>query len=176
VFLLFALASDAVYASTFLGVVLGRESQQTFLERVAPDYRTVEFINTDLQGRASADAIVMVFFRHLYYLRVPFVDGAPEYSWLMNPVRDDDKNRLLEHLHEMKVGWVVKSPDFPAALRTAFDGLEADGDLIPEASADVDDLVGTGRIYGAHQKVHVVILRVRDHMISVSQTPTNRER
>jgi hypothetical protein len=161
-FLIFALASDAVYASSFLGVVLGKEDERTFLERMAPDYRTVEFINSELKDQASADAVVMVFFRHLYYLRVPFADGAPEYSWSMNPVQYSDKNRLLEHLHEMKVRWVVKSPDFPAALKTAFDGLEADGDLVPEASADIDALVGTGRIYGEHQKVHVVILRVRN--------------
>jgi hypothetical protein len=161
-FLIFALASDAVYASSFLGVVLRKENKQTFLERMAPDYQTVEFINSKLKDRASTDATVMVFFRHLYYLQVPFVDGAPEYSWLMNPAQYSDKNRLLAHLHEMKVGWVVKSPDFPAALKTAFEGLEADGDLVPEASADVDSLVGTGRIYGGHEKVHVVIMRVQN--------------
>ena len=102
----------------------------------------------------------MVFFRHLYYIRVPFVDGSPEYSWLMDPALHNDKDKLLAHLRKMNVCWVVKAPDYPAALEPAFSRLEADGDLVPVASTDVDNLTGTGRIYGQRQKIHVALLSV----------------
>ena len=121
-FLLFAGASDAMYARDFLPVVLGTEREQAFLERTAPDYQTVEFINRTLQpeARGMNDGKVMVFFRHLYYIRVPFVDGSPEYSWLMDPALYNDKDKLLAHLRKMNVRWVVKAPDYPAALEPAF--------------------------------------------------------
>ena len=38
-----------MYARDFLPVVLGTESEQAFLERTAPDYQAVEFINRTLQ-------------------------------------------------------------------------------------------------------------------------------
>jgi hypothetical protein len=90
VFLVFAGFSDVVYARDFLPAVLGIQSEDAFLERMAPDYHTVEFINQTLsrQPGTAGSGSVMVFFRHLYYLhylRVPFVDGSPEYSWLMDP-------------------------------------------------------------------------------------------
>ncbi len=102
-----------------------------------------------------------MFFRHLHYIRVPFVDGSPEYSWLMNPALCNDKDKLLAHLHEFNVRWVVKTPDYPEALGPEFSNLEADGGLIPVASTEVENLTGTGRIYGQRQKVHVVLLSVR---------------
>ena len=43
-----------------------------------------------------------------------------------------------------------------------FDRLEADGDLFPVASTDVENLIGTGRIYGQRQKIHVALLSVRE--------------
>ena len=163
-FLLFAGASDAMYARDFLPVVLGTESEQAFLGRTAPDYQTVEFINRTLQpeARGMNDGKVMVFFRHLYYIRVPFVDGSPEYSWLMDPALYNDKDKLLAHLRKMNVRWVVKAPDYPAALEPAFSNLEAGGELVPIASTDVENLTGTGRIYGQHLKIHVVLLKVRE--------------
>jgi Dolichyl-phosphate-mannose-protein mannosyltransferase len=160
VFLVFATASDAIYARGFLPVVLGAESEQAFLKRTAPDYQTVEFINRMLQPemRGTEDGRVMVFFRHLYYIRVPFVDGSPEYSWLMNPTLYNDKDKLLAHLRELDVRWVIKAPDYPPALEPAFSNLETEGDLVPVASTDVENLTGTGRIYGQRQRVHVVLL------------------
>ena len=167
VFLVFAGASDAVYARDFLPVVFGIQSQDAFLERMAPDYHTVEFINRELsqQRGAPGDGSVMVFFRHLYYLhdlRVPFVDGSPEYSWLMDPARYNDPDKLLAHLHEMNIRWVVKSPNYPNVLASAFSALEQEGKLVAVASDDVENLTGTGRIYGQRQRIRVTLLEVRE--------------
>jgi hypothetical protein len=159
VFLMFAAASDAVYARDFLPVVLGLETETAFLERMAPDYRATEFINRTLQPEPSAGN-VMVFFRHRYYLRVPFVDGAPEYSWPMDPAVCSDPEKLLAVLHKLNVRWVVKSPDYPAALAAAFSRLEEEGKLAPIASEEVENLTGTGRIYRQKEKVRIVILKL----------------
>jgi hypothetical protein len=56
VFLALAGVSDAVYARDFRPVVLELEAQETFLERTAPDYRTVEFINRTLSPETSRSA------------------------------------------------------------------------------------------------------------------------
>jgi hypothetical protein len=162
-FVSFAGMSDAVYARDFLPVVLGIEPEERFLERMAPDYQTAAFINETLklEMQGSGDSRVMVFFRHLYYIRVPFVDGSPGYSWLMDPARYNDADKLLTHLLKMNVRWVVKAPNYPTALEPAFCSLEAEGKLVPVASTDVENLTGTGRTYGQRQKIHVVLLRVR---------------
>lgn len=162
VFLMFAAASDALYARDFLPVVLGLETENAFLERMAPDYRATEFINRTLYPESSATSAVnvMVFFRHRYYLRVPFVDGAPEYSWPMDPAACSDPEKLLAVLHQLNVRWVVKSPDYPAALAASFSRLEEEGKLIPIASGEVENLTGTGRMYRQKEKVRVVILKL----------------
>jgi hypothetical protein len=142
----------------------GLESQEAFLERTAPDYRTVEFINRTLSPETSGSSggSVMVFFRHFCYVRVPFVDGTPEYSWLMDPARYNDADKLLAHLHEMNVRGIVKSPNDPKALAPAFSTLEQEGKLVPIASTDVENLTGTGRIYEQRQEIRVILLKVRE--------------
>jgi hypothetical protein len=93
-------------------------------------------------------------------LRVPFVEGAPEYSWSMDPAVCSDPEKLLAVLHELNVRWVVKSPDYPAALAAPFSRLEEKGELISIASEEVENLTGTGRIYRQKEKVRVVILKL----------------
>jgi hypothetical protein len=161
-FLVFAGASDALYARDFLPVIFGTEKDQAFLERMCPDYETSEFINRTLQQdvRPAAGSNVMVFFRHLYYIRVPFVDGSPEYSWQMDPALYSDPNKLLLHLREMNVRWVVKAPVYPEALAASFSKLEEEGKLAPIASTSVNNLTGVSRIYRQKQIIHVVLLKV----------------
>lgn len=99
----------------------------------------------------------MVFFRHLYYIRVPFVDGSPEYSWMMDPARYGDPGKRLAHWHEMNVRWVVKSPDYPKVLATAFPALEQQEKLVVVASEDVENLTGPGRIHRQRQTIRVTL-------------------
>ncbi len=164
VFLLFAAVSDAIYARNFLPVVLGIEQERAFLERMAPDYRIVEFINRNLAPEAGSqdNGSVMVFFRHLYYLRVPFVDGAPEYSWVMDPARVQTPDAMLELLRNLNVRWIVQTREYPEELAAPLSALEQQGKLLPIASTDVENRTGTGRIYNETEKLHVVLFRVTE--------------
>lgn len=154
-FLAFGLGSQALYARDFLPVVLGLEKQEAFLQRMAPDYAIAALINRSLGERGE----VMVFFRHLYYLRAPFIEGRPENSWLMDPDRIVDSRELLNFLHGKNVRWVVKAPDYPSPLAASFQVLEDEGKLRPLFSADVPTFEGF-RIYGRRISVRVVILEV----------------
>ena len=164
VFLFFAAASDAIYARNFLPVVLGIEQEHAFLERMAPDYRIVEFINRNLAPEAGGqdNGSVMVFFRHLYYLRVPFVYGAPEYSWVMDPAQVQTPDAMLELLRNLNVRWIVQTREYPEQLAAPLSALEQQGKLLPIASTDVENRTGTGRIYNETEKLHVVLFRVTE--------------
>jgi hypothetical protein len=62
----------------------------------------------------------------------------------------------------MNVRWIVKSPNYPTSLAPAFSALEREGKLVPVASTGVENLTGTGRIYGQRQEIQVALLQVRE--------------
>jgi Dolichyl-phosphate-mannose-protein mannosyltransferase len=160
-FLAFALASDLVYARDFLPVVLGQESQEDFLQRMAPDYKFASFVNATLGARTqSGDGRVMLFFRHLYYLRVPYIYGDPAFSWVMDPAKCNQAGCLLRTLQDLNVRWVVKAPVYPPALAEAFSRLETDRHLVPIATAELETSGGPSRIYKEKQAVPVTILEL----------------
>jgi len=154
-FLLFGLGSQALYARDFIPVVLGLERREAFLERMAPDYPITAFINRSLGGKGE----VMIFFRHLYYLRPPFMEGRPEQSWLMDPGSISNSQRLLDFLHRENIRWIVRAPDYPEPFTAAFQTLEDEGNLRPVFSADISTFAGF-RIYGRKTSVQVLILEV----------------
>ena len=157
-FLLFGAISEILYARDFLPAVVGTEPREAFLGRMAADYETVAFINHNLEG---IDGRVMVFLRHLYYLRVPYVDGDPRNSWLIDPARYAQPTALLNLLHQLNVRWVVKSPDYPDPLRRAFQDLETERKLRPVAEANLETLA-SWRVYGQRRTIRVVILKVAE--------------
>jgi hypothetical protein len=73
VFGLFCLASDAIYAKAFLPVSVGLESKDAFLDRMAPDYQASKFVNSAV---AAQEGNTLLFFRHLYYVKTPYVNGT----------------------------------------------------------------------------------------------------
>lgn len=165
-FLLFAAGADAIYAKNFLPVVLGMEREEAFLRRAAPDYEIDEFIDhalRDEMDRAQGGR-VMVFYRHLYYLRVPFVEGAPENSWLMNPDALRDPRAMVALLKSLDVRWIVKTDEYPESLEPVLAQMEQGGVLTPVASADILNLTGASRIYRQTENVHVAVMRVRDEI------------
>jgi len=154
-FLLFGLGSEALYARDFIPVVVGLEEQDAFLERMAPDYPATAFINRCRPGPGK----VMVFFRHVYYLNPPFIEGDSQNSWLMDPDRLGEPQKLLALLHRENVRWVAKVPDYPELLAPAFQTLEDEGKLRPVLSADVSTFSGF-RIYERRTSLRAVILEV----------------
>jgi hypothetical protein len=157
-FLLFGAASEAVYSKDFLPVVLGREKREDFLMRMAGVYPTEEFVNNSLSGREGK---AMVFFRLVYYLRVPFEIGTPEESWLMNVDKINDPDSLWQFLGQRGIRWVVKSPDYPypASLTSAFQKLEDEGALRPTFSGEASTF-SNFRMFGERMKFKMVILEV----------------
>jgi hypothetical protein len=154
--LLFGFGSETLYARDFLPVVVGLEKREVFLERMAPDYGAASFVNRSLEGQHGK---VMVFFQHVYYLRVPFLIGDPDFSWLMDPDRLTGPQALLQLFRQQDVRWVVKAPDYPEPFAPAFQTLEDEGKLRPRFSADAS-MYANFRIYGEKVPVHMVILEV----------------
>ncbi|HVS88571.1 MAG TPA: glycosyltransferase family 39 protein [Candidatus Acidoferrum sp.] len=164
-FLLFGTLSLVQYAKDFLPVTLGSEPCEQFLERMAPDYNIATFVNRALAGQSGK---TVVFFRHLYYLRLPFLNANPATSWLMDPRRYSNPDQLLSLLREQDVRWVVKSPDYPPALRDAFSALERDGKLLTFAEAEVENFA-SWRLYGTRQRTHVTILNVHSELSALAR-------
>jgi hypothetical protein len=163
-FLLFSAGADTMYSKTFLPVVLGRETAEAFLRREAADYGIDEFIERalDAEPDRAERGRVMVFYRHLYYLRIPFVEGAPENSWLMDPRALRDPSAMLTLLRRLEVRWIVKTDEYPEALEPTLTRMEREGKLTPLATGDIQNLTGASRIYRETEKVHVTVMRVSE--------------
>ena len=159
VFAMFCVASDGLYAKDFLPVSLGLENKEAFLDRMAPNYEASMFINSEMAHR---DGNVLIFLRHLYYLRVPYMDGSPGSSWMMDPDRLTTPEILLAFLKKQDVRWVVKGSSYPEELAGVFEQCEKEGKLIPEARGEVEDLYGNSRMFSEREKAPVVLLRVAD--------------
>jgi 4-amino-4-deoxy-L-arabinose transferase-like glycosyltransferase len=157
-FLLFGAASEAAYSKDFLPVVAGRETREAFLTRMAGDYPAASFVTESLK---SGNGKAMVFFRLVYYVRVPVEIGTPEESWLMNTEKITDADSLLQFLNARGIRWVVKSPDYPypASLTAAFQKLEGEGDLRPVFSREASTF-SNFRMFGERVKFKMVILEV----------------
>ncbi len=162
IFVAFSAASDLLYAKNFLPVAVGIESREAFLRRMAPDYQTASFVNETLAARQKQEGgRVLVFFRHLYYLRVPFVNGDPDTSWTFDPAKCKDAAGLLRILKEQNVRWVVTSPEFPYDLAGQFNELQAEGKLTPIASKSLESLAGSSRIYGQTASFKATIFQLQ---------------
>lgn len=70
-FLLMGFGGLCLYARPAWSVAAGLTSRESYLRQRAPDYEKCEFLNRQLAGKGS-EGKVLVFFRHVYYLRVPF--------------------------------------------------------------------------------------------------------
>ena len=157
VFLVFCAAADAAYSRDFLPAALGIEGRNHFLERMAPDYQIAEYVNAVLLSRRGR---AMVFFRHLYYLRAPYINGDPATSWVMNPQHLQAPDSLLQLLNQLDVKWVVKTPGYPPAIAAAFEDLERRERLIPVLSGEVTDFSGRRRLEQQKSAIRVTVLAV----------------
>jgi len=154
---LFCIASDVLYAKDFLRVSVGLESKEAFLDRMASDYQAATFLNSALPQQSGN---VLVFLRHLYYLRVPYVYGDPDSSWMTNPDVLTSPQALLTFLKEHDIRWVVKAPGYPEALAAVFEESEKEGILVPETHADILVFAGNSRLLNNRQESELILLRV----------------
>jgi hypothetical protein len=159
IFLVVSAAGLAFYQRHALAAAAGLLSRDAYLREVAPDSGKVCFVNESLRGRETQGK-ALVFFRHLYGLKVQAAYGNPEASWAVDPAQLKNDADWGELFHREGIRWVVKSPEYPAAIRGQLEQMETNGELVPIASAQVEDFAGN-RIRDIREKVPVVILEVR---------------
>jgi len=158
-FLAFGAAGFLVYERSALLVALGRESRDEYLRQHVQEFEKVAFINQVLAGKEEQGK-TLVFLRHLYYLRVPFVYGDPAASWAVDPSKFQTTEEWRVFFREREIHWVVRSPNYPPAIAAPLQELEDRGELLPIAKADVSDFNGM-RISGRRDMVPVVIYEVK---------------
>ena len=149
-----------VYERAAVSAAVGLTSREIYLRDHAPEYQDAEVINQVLAGKESQGK-VLVFLRHTYYLRVPFLYGDPTASWAVDPAKFQTPEEWRKLFRENGIRWVVRSPVYPPAIAAPLNALEAGGTLVPIAQSDVSDFHGM-RMSNDRQRRSVVILAVID--------------
>jgi hypothetical protein len=158
-FIAAAFGAMAIYSHAAWSVVAGRTTAEKYLLANSPDYERSEFVNREIERRGQPGR-TLIFFRHLYYLRVPFCNGDPQDSWEINPPRLNSSAEWIRLFAKQQIRWVLKSPDYPAELADSLTRLEHDGVLRPCASAEVESFVGN-RIEGKRVREAITLYCVQ---------------
>jgi hypothetical protein len=157
--MLFGIGGLLVYDGPALAVATGLTSREAYLREHSPEYEKTEFISQVLKGR-EGQGRALVFLRHAFRLRVPFLYGDPVASWAVDPSRLQTAQDWQVFLRAQDIRWVVRSPDYPPAIAAPLRELEAQGQLVPIARAEVSDFRGL-RILGSRQAEAIVILETK---------------
>ncbi len=160
VFLLLSAGGFAIYAGPALAAAAGLTSSEDYLRGRSPDYAVTEFVNQTLAGRDS-EGNALVFFRHVYYLRIPFLYGDPQASWAIDPARLSTPESWREFFRQNRIRWVVRSPEYPKDIAAPLEQLEHSGSLTPIAHQNVSTFDGM-RILGIRKTVTAVVFQVSD--------------
>ena len=131
----------AVYSRAAWSAVAGYTTAENYLSANSPDYQRSEFVNREV-GRLGQPGRALIFFHHLYYVRVPFFNGDPEDSWEMNPPLLNSSAAWARFFARRQIRWLLKSPEYPRALAASLARLENDGVLRPCASGEVESFSG----------------------------------
>jgi hypothetical protein len=158
-FFALGLGGMLLYTRPAVAASLGLVPREQYLQERAPDFELSEFANQSL-ANASHDARVLVFMRHVYYLRVPYVLGDPNAGWLVNPAYLADSQSWLRFFHDEHIGFVLRAPNYPPALAKALSDLEAAGALVPIAQREVTSFIGN-RLADVRKTSEAVILAVK---------------
>jgi hypothetical protein len=148
----------ALYTAPAIFASIGVEDRQNYLRERAPEYQVSEVINQAL-GSPPFAGKTLVFLRHLYYLRAPYVLGDPSTAWIVNPDSLKTPKDWCTFLRDEHIAYVVRSPSYPAAIAAPLEQLEKDGTLKLYSNNEVENFQGM-RIEGKREPVSVVILRV----------------
>ncbi len=157
IFLLFGAAGFVAYSGDFLPVSIGLESREHFLEREAPNYQETSFVNVELNGKPGT---TLVFFHHLYYLRIHFMVGDPVSNWELYSENYATPEAMLEWLRKNNIRWILKPSEYPEDVSDVLQRLESQGILQPVTSTQVENFTGW-RIEGEKIKEATSILEVR---------------
>jgi hypothetical protein len=160
-------AGLAIYNSKPIGTTLGVVSEVSYLEAERPEYQEAETINRVL-GNQTESGKTLVFLRHTYSLDVPYLNGDPRTSWMINPDRLRTPRDWELFFRQQGIGFAARSPNYPTPIEAPLMEMEAKGELVPVAQVVVQDFQGK-RIQGARTEISVVILRVKSPAEAVSK-------
>jgi hypothetical protein len=168
-FLLFGILGLFYYDRPALAVAAGFVPREEYLLRRAPEYEKVRFINEVLAGK-EAGGKTLVFVRHVFYLRVPFLYGDPAASWAVDSSKLQTKEEWKTLFKKEGIRWVVRAPEYPPEIASPLQELEARSELEPVAETTVSDFQGM-RILEERQSSPIVILRVKEEFMGDTTRP-----
>jgi hypothetical protein len=148
----------AIYATPSILATMGVEDRREYLREKSPDYQVSEAINQSV-GALPFAGNTLVFLRHLYYLRVPYIVGDPSAAWLVNPDSIKSPADWRAFLRDEHIAYVVRAPSYPQPIAAPLEELEKEGYLIPYTRREVQNFQGM-RMDGTRVPVLVDILRV----------------
>jgi hypothetical protein len=156
---IFGGAGMAMYSWKPIATALGIVRDADYLEERRPEYQEAEAINRVLASQAKGGK-TLLFLRHMYSLDVPFLNGDPATSWLINPDHLRTPQDWEIFFQTEGIAFVARSPYYPEAIEAPLTEMEAKGDLVPVAQSVVQDFQGM-RITGKRAEIPVIVLRVR---------------
>ena len=151
-------AGLVLYTAPKVLAIVGAEERQHYLEENASEYHVSQVINKVVSS-TPGHGKSLVFLRHLYYLRVPYIVGDPAESWEINPDILKTASDWRRFLHDEEIAYVVRAPSYPDSIAAPLEQLEKEGKLAPYSKTEVQELHGM-RIANKREPVQVVILRV----------------
>jgi Protein of unknown function (DUF1420) len=152
-------AGLVMYSEIPLLVTMGITSPTSYLRQKAPDYVIAEAINQSVVGEQPRRR-TLVFLRHMYYLDILYLNGDPGTSFEIDPSQLQTSEEWKDFFKRKEIGYVVRSPDYPPAIRKPFFEMEQSGELMPLTQMEVDSIQGN-RIDQKRSSTQVVIFRVR---------------
>ncbi len=132
---------------TALGIV----REVNYLEERRPEYQEAEAINRVLASQVKGGK-TLLFLRHMYSLHVPFLNGDPATSWMINPDHLRTPQDWEIFFQKEGITFVARSPYYPEAIEAPLAEMEAKGDLVPVARSVVQDFQGM-RIAGERAEI-----------------------
>jgi hypothetical protein len=138
---------------------LGIVREVSYLEERRPEYQEAEAINRVLASQTKGGK-TLLFVRHMYSLDVPFLNGDPATSWMIDPDRLRTPRDWEVFFQREGIRFVARSPEYPAAIQAPLTEMEANGDLVPVVLLAVQDFVGN-RIEEKRAERSVIIFKVK---------------
>jgi hypothetical protein len=149
----------AIFSRAPLLASLGFYNPTAYLNATVQDFSLAHTINQVIRAQPQPSK-TLVFFRHLYYLEVPFINGNPDDSWSINPELLKTPEQWNRFFVEQGICYVVRSPNYPRAIAAPLLEMEQRGDLIPIATTEVENFRGM-RMSEDRTSVAVVFLKVK---------------
>jgi hypothetical protein len=166
---LFCLSGCVVYAAQSIPVVLGLQSEESYLVDNAPFYAVWQYVNQTL----PMDSKLLVFPRHTYYLEREYFRASFDFQALVDYPRLNSSDQLLARIRELGFTHVIwddwygrESDQYLTAVtgmerqvEQQLQELEDQGDLVSILRTSIHPL--RSRLLGQGQDVEVLVYEIQ---------------